>query len=82
MDIRQQTVSIISEQLGVPAEELTPSSQFRSLPDVDSMRVLQIILKTEKAFGIEIADEVTFQIETIGEFQSLVEDLCRQKAPK
>jgi len=79
-DIRQQTVSIIAEQLGIPEGEVTPDSHFRSLPNVDSMRVLQVILKTEKAFAIEISDEVTFQVETVGEFQDLVVELCEQQA--
>jgi acyl carrier protein len=80
MDIREQIASIIAEQLNISAGELTPDSHFRSLPNVDSMRVLQIILKTEKTFGIEISDEVTFRVETVGEFQDLVVQLCQQQA--
>ena len=79
-DVRQLIVSIVAEQLGVPAEELTPRSRFRSLPNVDSMRILEIILKAEKALGIEISDEATFRIETLGEFQDLVVQLCQEQA--
>ncbi len=78
MEIRQQVCAIISSQLETPAAGLTPDVYFRSLPNVDSMRVLQIILETEKAFDIEIEDEVTFRLETVGEYLDLVEDLCRQ----
>jgi acyl carrier protein len=80
MDIHQQIMSIIAEQLGTKEAELARDSHFRSLPNVDSMRVLQIILKTEKAFGIEISDEVTFRVETVGEFQDLVVQLCQEQA--
>jgi acyl carrier protein len=79
-DIRQQIVSIIAEQLRMPAAELTPPTRFRSLPNVDSMRVLEVILKVEKAFGVEISDEATFRIETVGEFQDLVVRLCQEQA--
>jgi acyl carrier protein len=79
-DIRQQIVSIIAEQLNTPSGDVTADSHFRSLPNVDSMRVLQIILKTEKTFDIEIGDEVTFRVETVGEFQDLVVELCQQQA--
>ncbi|QKV96148.1 acyl carrier protein [Streptomyces sp. NA02950] len=80
MDTSKQILGIIAEELQVSADELAPDQYFRALPNVDSMRVLQIILKTEKAFDIEIEDDVTFRIQTIGEFQTLVEDLRRQRA--
>lgn len=80
MDTREQILGIIAEELQVSADELAPDQYFRALPNVDSMRVLQIILKTEKAFDIEIEDDVTFRIQTVGEFQTLVEDLRRQRA--
>ncbi|GGJ82738.1 hypothetical protein GCM10011583_12930 [Streptomyces camponoticapitis] len=77
--IREKICQIIGDELDTPAAGLTPDQHFRSLPNVDSMRVLQIVLNTEKAFDIEIEDEVTFRVQTIGEFQGVVEDLCRQK---
>lgn len=82
MEIRQKVLAIISERLQVPVAELTPESHFRSLPAVDSMRILQIILETEKEFGIEIGDDVTFRIETVGQFQDVVEELCGQGAAR
>ncbi|WP_441245697.1 acyl carrier protein [Kitasatospora sp. McL0602] len=75
MDTNQQITAIIAEELKVPAEEIGADDHFRSLPGVDSMRVLQIILKTEKAFDIEIEADVTFRIQTVGEFQQLVAEL-------
>ncbi|MEU5427434.1 acyl carrier protein [Streptomyces olivoreticuli] len=80
MDIRARVCAIISKQLSVPEGELAPDQHFRALPNVDSMRILQIILETEKAFDIEIDDDATFRLQTIGEFQDLVERLCRQGA--
>ncbi|MFC8077008.1 acyl carrier protein [Streptomyces sp. NPDC057307] len=77
--VREKICRIVAEELDIPAAGLTPDQHFRSLPNVDSMRVLQIVLTTEKAFDIEIEDEVTFRVQTIGEFQGVVEDLCRQK---
>ncbi|MET4924432.1 phosphopantetheine-binding protein [Streptomyces sp. PSRA5] len=77
--VREKIRRIVADELDIPAEGLTPDQHFRSLPNVDSMRVLQIVLNTEKAFDIEIEDEVTFRVQTIGEFQDVVADLCRQK---
>lgn len=79
-EINDKILGIIAEELEITTAELKGDQYFRALPNVDSMRVLQIILKTEKAFDIEIEDDVTFRIQTIGEFRTLVEDLCRQRA--
>jgi acyl carrier protein len=75
-------INIISAELGVPAGELTPDLHLRSLPGMDSMRVLSIILKVEKRFGIELPDDATFRLETVEQFLQLVESLARplQKA--
>lgn len=81
MDIRQRVREIISKGLQVPEDELTPDSSFRELPNADSMRLLQIILETENTFGVEIDDDVTFRIQTVGEYQELVERLCDQTVP-
>ena len=80
MDIRARVRAIINHQLSVPEGDLTSDRHFRALPNVDSMRILQIILETEKAFGIEIDDDATFRLQTIGEFEDLVERLHRQGA--
>jgi len=81
MDIRQQIRAIIAEQLKVPEEKVISDVNFRTLPNFDSMRVLQIILETEKAFDIEIDAAVTFQVTTVGQFQDLVQELCIQRTP-
>ncbi|MFD3524365.1 acyl carrier protein [Streptomyces sp. NPDC058653] len=78
--IHEKIRQIIGAELDTPAEGLTPDQHFRSLPNVDSMRVLQIVLNTEKAFDIEIEDEVTFRVQTVGEFQGVVVELCGQKS--
>jgi acyl carrier protein len=66
---------IISVQTGVPASEFTADTYFRTLPEIDSMRILQIILETENAFGVEVPDDATFHVQTIGEFEAMVEEL-------
>jgi acyl carrier protein len=67
---------IISKQLAVPTSAISAGMKFRSLPNVDSIRVLEIIVAVEKKFDVEIPDDVTFRVETVGEFAALVESLC------
>ncbi|GAA4661246.1 acyl carrier protein [Streptomyces buecherae] len=80
MDVHEKVLEIIAQEIDVPVADLSGDQHFRALPNVDSMRVLQVILKTEKAFDIEIEDDVTFRIQTVGEFQKLVAELYRQRA--
>lgn len=80
MDISETIRKIISGQTNVSPQELSADVHFRTIPNIDSMRILQIILETENALGIEIPDDVTFRVETIGEFEKLAVELCQQKS--
>jgi acyl carrier protein len=79
MDVQKTIYLIISQQLGIDVSRLNSDVHFRSLPNVNSMKVLQIILEVERAFDIELDDEVTFRVETIGQFQSEVDHLHARK---
>jgi acyl carrier protein len=79
MDVQKTIYTIVSQQLGIDISQLNSEVHFRSLPNVNSMKVLQIILEVERAFDIELDDEVTFRVETIGQFESEVEHLRTRK---
>lgn len=81
MEVSETIRKIISVRTGVPPQKLSADMPFRMLPEIDSMGLLQIVLETENAFGIEIPDHVTFHIQSIGEYEELVEELCRQSSP-
>ena len=82
MDIQHQVRSIVGEQLELDITTVNSEVYFRSLPNVSSMKILQIILEVERAFDIELDDEVTFRVETIGQFEDEVRRLCiRRPAP-
>jgi len=70
-----QITQIISDVLDVPETLVTLETPIRALPNVESIRVLQIILKVEKLYGIEVPDDATFRLETVGEFVRLVDTL-------
>lgn len=73
--MNNEIIQIISTELGIPAEELTSDVRLRSLPGMESMKVLSIILKVEKKYGIELPDDATFRLETVGQFLDLVQSL-------
>ncbi len=80
MEVSQTVRKIISAQTGAPVETLTSELHFRLIPQIDSMRILQIILDVENALNIEMPDDVTFRVQTVGEFESMAERLCREGA--
>ena len=79
MNARDQIKTIIGDQLGVGVDELDDDVHFRDLPNVSSMKVLQIILETEKRFGIEVDDDLTFRVQTIGQYCNEVDTMLASR---
>lgn len=70
-DTLNKVVSIISEKLNLPSENITESSTFKDL-GADSLDVVEIIMNFEENFGIEIKDEDAEKIKSIGEAIDLI----------
>lgn len=66
-----KVVSIISEKLNLPAQNITEISTFKDL-GADSLDVVEIIMNFEDTFGIEIKDEDAEKIKSIGEAVALI----------
>ena len=58
---------IISEVLGVDADEITMETTFVDDLGADSLDVFQIIMGIEEEFDIEIANEEAEKIVTVGD---------------
>lgn len=69
--------SIILSELGVESIQLETATVIRELPGIESMKVLRIITKIERQFGVEMDDEVVFNLGTYGD---LVTALDRARA--
>ena len=65
-DTYNKIVTIIVDTLKTDKSSLTPQSTFESL-GADSLDMLEIIMKFEDTFGIEINDEKAAAIKTIQE---------------
>ena len=58
---------IISQVLGVGAEEITPEASFTDDLGADSLEIFQIIMGIEETFDIEIDNEDAEKIATVGD---------------
>lgn len=72
-DIAQKVKSIIAEQLGVKAEDVTDTASFVDDLGADSLDTVELVMALEEEFGIEIPDEDAEKMTNVGEALRYVE---------
>lgn len=65
-DVKEKVKSIIIEQLGVNAEEVTEEASFIEDLGADSLDIVELVMRLEEEFGIEIPDEDAEKIKNVG----------------
>ena len=73
MSVEEKVKSIIMEQLGVDAEEVTPEASFVNDLGADSLDTVELVMALEEAFKIEISHEDAEKITTVGEAIKYIE---------
>lgn len=79
-DIVRTVTDIAAAETGLPASDLTPDADLRGMAGVDSVRVLRMIAKIERAYDVELDDEDVFGMSTIGEVAVVVDKALRENA--
>ena len=64
-EIVEKVKQIISEQLGVDENEVTPSASFVDDLGADSLDQVELVMAFEEAFDLEIPDEEAEKIRTV-----------------
>ena len=65
MSVEERVKKIVSEQLGVKAEEVKPSSSFVDDLGADSLDTVELVMALEAEFDTEIPDEEAEKITTV-----------------
>jgi acyl carrier protein len=65
---------LVTEQLGVDEEEVTPEASFVDDLNADSLDLVELIMSLEEEFGLEISDEDAEKIVTVGDAASYIEE--------
>jgi acyl carrier protein len=64
-DIFEKVQKIVSDQLGVDAEEVRAEKSFANDLGADSLDVVELVMALEEEFDIEIPDEAAEEIATV-----------------
>ena len=73
MTVEEKVKSIIMEQLGVDAEEVTPEASFVIDLGADSLDTVELVMALEESFKIEISDEDAEKITTVSDAIKYIE---------
>jgi acyl carrier protein len=80
MSVEEKVKSIIVEQLGVDADEVTPGASFTDDLGADSLDIVELVMAFEEEFGIEIPDEEAEKISKVEEAVSYIQQNAAAKA--
>ena len=67
MEIADKVKEIVSQQLDVDVAQIKPESQFIDDLGADSLAIVELVLAFEEQFDINIPDEDTEKIRTVGD---------------
>ncbi len=67
MSLEEQTKEIIIRELGIDANQITLEASFMDDLGADSLDTVQLAMAFEEKFGIEIPEEDTEKLQTVGQ---------------
>ena len=79
MAVAEKVKSIIVEQLGVDADEVTMEASFTDDLGADSLDIVELVMAFEEEFGIEIPDEDAEKITRVKEAIEYIDSNAKGK---
>ena len=73
MSVEERVKSIIVEQLGVDADEVTSDASFVEDLGADSLDQVELIMAFEEEFGVEISDDEAEKIRRVKDAVDYIE---------
>ena len=74
-DVFERVKKIVVENLDVEADKVAESASFIDDLGADSLDVVEMVMKIEEAFGIELPDERAEEVQTLADAVRVVEEL-------
>jgi acyl carrier protein len=67
MSVEKKVKEIVAEQLGKGVNDITIQASFIDDLGADSLDIVELVMKMEEEFGIEIPDEDAEKIKTVND---------------
>jgi len=67
MSVEKKVKEIVAEQLGKDVNDITIQASFIDDLGADSLDIVELVMKMEEEFGIEIPDEEAEKIKTVND---------------
>ena len=75
-EIFQKLKTIVVDQLGVNAEDVTMEATFVDDLSADSLDIVELVMNIEETFEIEIPDSAAEKIVTVGDVVDYIQEKC------
>jgi acyl carrier protein len=73
-DIFERVKDIVSEQMSVSRDQITPETSFINDLGADSLDTVELVMEFEDEFGLTIPEEDSEKIQTVGEAVKYIEE--------
>ncbi|MBS0202249.1 MAG: acyl carrier protein [Planctomycetes bacterium] len=65
-EVREKVISIVSEQLNIPKDDIKLDSAFIADLKADSLDLVELVMEFEDEFGVQIPESDQDKIQTVG----------------
>jgi acyl carrier protein len=71
--VQERVIEIVSTQLGVSKDQITPATSFINDLGADSLDTVELVMELEEEFEINIPDDAAEKIQTVGQAVEFIE---------
>lgn len=65
-EVKEKVISIVSEQLNIPKDDIKLESAFVADLKADSLDLVELVMEFEDEFGVQIPESDQDKIQTVG----------------
>ena len=80
MATEEKVIQIIAEELDVPAQQVTREASFINDLGADSLDTVELVMRLEEEFGMDIPDQDAEKITTVGDAIAYIEQNAQKAA--
>jgi acyl carrier protein len=79
LEIQEKIKQIIADELGVDEAQVTENARFIEDLGADSLDIVELIMRFEEEFGIEIPDEDAEKMQSVRDALAYVEQKMKEE---